>query len=95
MSEAAVSLARIIMAAEDLFSVVVCPGGCRILISSTAKTEGIKALMTDGDVPGGSDARYKVGLAAALSASSIVLSASGAPNDGVGPEDIFALSNLG
>jgi hypothetical protein len=74
--EAAESLARVMSAEEDARWVGNCPGGVMILILSTVRVEGIKALITDRDVPGGSDARYNVGLGAALSSSSSALSAS-------------------
>jgi galactokinase len=73
--EAGESLARVTSAEEDSRWVGNCPGGVIILTLSTVRFEGINALIAEGDVPGGSDARYKVGLGAALSSSS-ALSAS-------------------
>jgi hypothetical protein len=86
ISEAAASLVRVTIAAEDLLSVGDWPGGRKIFTLSTLRMEGINALITEGDVPGGSDARCNVGFEAALSASSAALSASAAPNADAGTD---------
>jgi hypothetical protein len=71
MSVPGVSAARVTIAAVDLRSVDVEPGPVGIVggimrTFSTVRSGGIRALMTAGEVPGGSEERCNVGFAATL-----------------------------
>ena len=84
MSVAGVSAARLTIAELDLRSVDVQFGplgveGGMIRTFSTVSRDGINALMTAGDVPGGRLDRWSVGFGVALVSSSSPLKADSAP----------------
>jgi hypothetical protein len=69
ISLAAVSDANVTIADIDLRSVAAVPDGGRMRTPSTVRFAGMRALITAGDVDGGSCDRCTVGLAAARSAA--------------------------
>lgn len=99
MSVAGVSAARVTMAAVDLRSVDVEPEPLGVVggimrTFSTVRSDGISALMTAGEVPGGSEERCSVGFAATFaslesfsSSSSSARKADAASADSLGKAD--------